>query len=380
MINFATEGNKKAKKIFHVFSTFDLGGPESRFLKLAALLGDEFEHHVVAMDGKFGAAEYITSNNVHLIKTSMARGGAIPNYTKLRQLIKNINPCHIVSYNFGALEVVFSSIGLGINHTHAEEGFGVDEIVKRIKRRNFLRYLAFKVSRAKLLVVSQGIETIARSEWKIPATRIVRINNGVPLESPAVLERASVLRADLINHKQEFWFGTAARLRPIKRVDRMLHALAIVVKTPKLKLSPKLLVLGDGPDLPQLRELAVNLGITHAIQFAGQVEAVNHHMSGMHAFVMTSDSEQMPLGVIEAMHSQLPVVSTNVGDIKDMVSLENRPLISELNPEDIARSMLALLTNPQFAFDLGHLNRCKAIEQFSNEAMLAGWRNRFLNH
>jgi glycosyltransferase involved in cell wall biosynthesis len=371
---------KPPTKIFHVFSTFDLGGPESRFLKLAALLGDELEHHVVAMDGKFGAAEYITSTNVRLIKTPMARGGVVPNFSRLRALIKSINPSHIVSYNFGALEAVFSSIGLGIGHTHAEEGFGTDEIDTRIRRRNILRLFAFKISRAKLVVVSQGLETIARSEWRIPANRIARINNGVAPENQLALDQAHLRRVSLLDNKQQFWFGTAARLRPIKRLDRMLYAMAILLKEPSLKLAPHLLVLGDGPDLPLLRDLAFNLGIAHAVEFRGQVEDVHEHMSGIHAFVMSSDSEQMPLGVVEAMHCQLPIVSTHVGDIKDMVSHQNRPLIGDLNPESLAQSMLLLVTNTQNAFEMGQQNRKKALEQFSLESMLEGWRNRFLNH
>jgi glycosyltransferase involved in cell wall biosynthesis len=376
----ASAGRESAKKIFHVFSTFDLGGPESRFLKLAALLGDEFEHYVVAMDGKFGAADYITSSNVQLIKAPMVRGGVIPNFSRLRALIKSVNPSHIVSYNFGALEAVFSSLALGIGHTHAEEGFGTDEIVTRIKRRNILRLLAFKVSRAKLVVVSQGLEDIARREWRVPAHRIARINNGVVAENQLTLDRVHLHRARLIEGKQEFWFGTAARLRPIKRIDRMLQAMAILLKNPSLKLAPRLLVLGDGPDLPILRDLAANLGITHAVEFRGQVEDVHQHMSGMHVFVMSSDSEQMPLGVIEAMHCQLPIISTHVGDIKDMVSHQNKPLIGDLTPESLAQSMLLLVVNPQNAFELGRQNREKALEQFSLDSMLEGWRSRFLNH
>jgi glycosyltransferase involved in cell wall biosynthesis len=378
--DLASQQSPVPKKILHVFSTFDLGGPESRFLKLAALLGDEFEHHVIAMDGKFGAAEFITSTNVRLVKVSMTRGGVAPNFRKLRDLIKSIKPIHIVSYNFGALESVFSSLFLGIGHSHAEEGFGADEIVKRIKRRNLLRLLAFKISRARLVVVSQGVEAIARSEWRIPTKRIVRINNGVASEKQDALERAQLLRAVALDNQKEFWFGTAARLRPIKRVDRLLQAMAIVVKTHDLDVAPRLLVLGDGPDLPQLKELASKLGIAHAVEFRGQVEDVLHHLSGLHAFAMSSDSEQMPLGVVEAMHCQLPIVSTDVGDIKDMVSLANKPLIGELTPESMARSMLTLVRNPEHASYLGLQNRLKAVQQFSLEAMLGGWRNRFLNH
>lgn len=369
-----------AKKILHVFSTFDLGGPESRFLKLAALLGTEFEHHVVAMDGKFGAAEYITSNNIKLIKVKMVRGGVVPNFSTLRKLVKTINPSHVASYNFGALEAVFSTIGLGVGHTHAEEGFGADEIVTRIKRRNVLRFVAFKVSRAKLLVVSEGVQTIARTEWHVPAHRIVRVNNGVAAEKPVALDHAHLKRKSLLEVKSEFWFGTAARLRPIKRVDRLLQAMAILIKVPNLALTPRLLILGDGPDLPQLKDLAKQLGIADAVEFRGQVEDVHQQMSAMHAFVMSSDSEQMPLGVVEAMHCQLPIVATHVGDIKDMVSLPNKPLIGELTPNSLAQSMLALISNPQHAFELGQQNQLKAVEQFSLEAMLTGWRNRFLNH
>ncbi|MBN2560135.1 MAG: glycosyltransferase family 4 protein [Phycisphaerae bacterium] len=106
------------------------------------------------------------------------------------------------------------------------------------------------------------------------------------------------------------------RLVPIKRPDVLLAVIAKVVpKRPDLRV----VVVGDGPLRPELEARAVELGIAENVSFVGHRSDVKSWYSQARIFVLTSDSEGLPLSATEAMTAGLPVVVSDVGDLGDLV-------------------------------------------------------------
>jgi len=92
-------------------------------------------------------------------------------------------------------------------------------------------------------------------------------------------------------------------------------------------------------------------------------------------FALSSDSEQFPLSVVEAMAAGLAVAAPAVGDIARMVAPENVPFITPVGREDLlADALIALASDPVLARRLGAANRARARAEYDEAAMLAAYR------
>ncbi|MGZ9148730.1 MAG: glycosyltransferase, partial [Candidatus Deferrimicrobiaceae bacterium] len=106
------------------------------------------------------------------------------------------------------------------------------------------------------------------------------------------------------------------RLAPIKQVDLLLRALAVVKKEiPGIRA----VIVGDGPLRQELETLAAALGLGDAVEFAGQRADVSSVLGRSRVFVLTSKTEGLSLALMEAMMAGLPAVVSDVGDLGDLV-------------------------------------------------------------
>lgn len=97
----------------------------------------------------------------------------------------------------------------------------------------------------------------------------------------------------------------AGRLAAQKRFDRLLRAFAAVGAS-----DARLRIAGDGPDRAALTALAAELGVAERVEMIGYTADVPAQMAAADLFVLSSDYEGLPAVVIEALASDLPVVST----------------------------------------------------------------------
>ena len=135
------------------------------------------------------------------------------------------------------------------------------------------------------------------------------------------------------------------RLEPIKRVDLFLHAVArIAARIPGVTA----VVVGEGSLRPSLERLAVDLGIGGQVRFVGRQDDVAVWLRSARLLVLTSDSEGLPLSVMEAMMCGLPPVASRVGDLSDLVEHGvNGYLVGPRAPEAFAERILELLLDPR---------------------------------
>jgi len=163
--------------------------------------------------------------------------------------------------------------------------------------------------------------------------------------------------------------GTVAGLRLEKNVARLVRAFAQIAAA-----SPaRLVIVGDGPERARLQALATELGVSDRVCFTGQREDTPALYAGFDVFALSSDTEQMPLTVMEAMASGLPIAATAVGDVPNMVAAENAPFVTPGTDAALGAALSGLLQDADLRARLGAANREKARREFDQALMFETW-------
>lgn len=362
--------------LLHVFSTFVPAGPETRTVRLIEAMGHEFRHSILAIDGRTEARTLLSGKYDVRILDPLPRASSLATLRRLRALFVELKPSAVLSYNWGAFDAVFAARSLAFGRVvHHEDGFTSEEAeehkLRRVWARRFLLPRVFQV-----VVPSQNLERIARGAWKLDASKVKCIPNGVVLDRFQPADGRPTLRHELGIPKGRLVIGYVGHLRPEKNPLRCLKACARIDR----ELDMHVLILGDGPERAACEELARSLPSLYGrVTFAGHQPDPRPHYRAMDVFCISSDTEQMPVALVEAMASSLPVVSTDVGDVRAMLPDEQGEFVLPLGAHEtawpMAEKLTELLRDPAQRKQLGALNRKRAEERYSFDAMLRAHRD-----
>jgi L-malate glycosyltransferase len=364
----------KLLKLMHVFPTFAVGGAQMRFATLANALGPRLEHVVVSLDGG-GGAEHLVRPGVRLrrrpVTARKGRGLSLRNLRAFRRVLRAEQPDLLLTYNWGAIEWALADRLRPIcPHLHVVDGFGPEEALRQLPRRVWLRRLALS-GPTFVVVPSQTLRRLAVETWQLDPNRVRHIPNGV---DAAALARDAGEPWGLPRRPDELLFGTLGGLRPEKNLGRLLRIAAMLPKG----LPWRLVIAGEGQERAALEAQAHALGLSDRVVFTSFVERPGSLLGALDVYVLTSDTEQMPISVLEAMAVGLPVLATDVGDLRLMLPVETRStcLFARERENAFADRLAALLAAPHERRRLGVLNRAQAAE-FSLEAMVASYDRLF---
>jgi glycosyltransferase involved in cell wall biosynthesis len=188
--------------------------------------------------------------------------------------------------------------------------------------------------------------------------------NGVDTEVFRPRPRPSVgLRSALGIATEARVAGFLGRLSPEKGPEVFLRAALIAhVTSPDLHF----VFIGEGPLASTLRESVIRYGVADRVHFAGVRLDVPAVLNELDVLVSSSHSEAMPLAVMEAMASGLPVIATRVGGVPDLVEQgESGWLVAPNDPEEIAGRLRSLLSTPGELERMGRAAHARAVEKMS---------------
>lgn len=357
--------------VAHVFPTFAVGGAQMRFAAVANHFGRAFRHVVVSLDGNLACRERLRPDlDVTFPAVEAAKGAMLSNAWRFRRLLRRWRPDVLVTCNWGAIEFALANIPPVARHLHVVDGFGPEERAAQIPRRVLTRRIV--LGRTPVVLPSRALVQIATEVWKLPHGVIRYVPNGVDLDRFASGRADASAGAGRGSARPVI--GTVAALREEKNVPRLLRAFAALLAT----MPARLVIVGDGPERPALTALAAGLGIANQVEFAGHRQDTPAFYARFDVFALSSDTEQMPLSVIEAMASGLPVAATDVGDVRAMLAVENAPFVTGLDGAALAAALRALLRDPKLRRRVGDANLAKARAAFDHAAMFAAhgalWR------
>jgi glycosyltransferase involved in cell wall biosynthesis len=301
-------------KVVHCLEAVHCGGVEQRRLSLARKLpADQFQQTLICAEarGDLPAQFRAAGCEVHEIGKFRRRidWQAI---SRARAIIRDFAP-HIVH---GA--VFEGVVTAAIAGRWARAPFVIGEETSDAYGRRwtghlFLRALSTLCDR--MVGVSPVVRDYLLERAKIPAKKVILIDNGVAEPDPPNSWLVKRLREQLTLPPDAIVAGTVGRLLDShKRVSDAVRALSIA-SVPELHL----LVVGTGPDEAMLRALATELGVHDRVHFAGYQGDTRPFYELMDIFLQPSAHEAFGLTIVEAMLAGLPVIGTNVGGIPGII-------------------------------------------------------------
>jgi glycosyltransferase involved in cell wall biosynthesis len=171
-----------------------------------------------------------------------------------------------------------------------------------------------------------------KSIHSVTERKIVRIYNGaVPLQRVAKKDWPA---------KSGFTLVYVGRLAPVKNHPLLLNAFRIALQSmPGLRLW----MVGDGSERKMLESLAAELGISAQVTFWGQQLDVAPFFSAADAFIMSSQSEGLPISLLQAFSLGLPAIVTDVGGMAEVVRLAQAGFaVPATDPAAMAAAILRL--------------------------------------
>jgi glycosyltransferase involved in cell wall biosynthesis len=358
-------------RILHAHSTFSLGGKEARAVRLMNAFGAAAEHSIVsAMPDRLAARDAIAPGiAVHFPQDAPPLAGR-PSPARLWALARYMRRFDLVlSYNWGAFEAVmarrlFAPVMRLPPLIHHEDGFNEDEAERLNGLRNAYRRLGLGAA-YRLVVPSERLEGIARDAWAQPAGRVERIANGIPVARFAARPCEGAIPG-FHRREGELVVGTVAGLRAVKNLPRLVRAVAGM----RAK-NVRLVIVGEGPEAERISAEAARAGLSERLLLPGFLPDPASYIGCFDIFALSSDSEQFPISLVEAMAAGLPAVATGVGDIASMVAPDNRPLIVEPRDEGAFTAALdTLAERPDLRRAIGRANRARATAEYEEAAMI----------
>jgi glycosyltransferase involved in cell wall biosynthesis len=359
-------------RIAHVLASYEVGGAECIALSLAGRQRAK-GHEVLALalavpDGPMVPRFRAAGVPAHCIRKGAGLDWTLPPRLLTFFLRERIQVVHTHNPQ-GLIYAALPTRLAGLRLVHTKHGEAVET-----GRRMWLRRQASRLADA-VVSVSRQTDEHARHMGEGHGSKLHVIENGVDLSRfRPDREGCSAVRAELGVPPGARLVGTAGRLEEVKNQALLLRAAA-----PLLGSNLRLVLVGDGPLRASLQALVRELGRDAEVRFLGTRSDMPRVMAALDLFVLSSHTEGLPVVLLEAMATGLPVVCTAVGGIAEVVE-DGRTglLVREGDEVRLRESMARLLGDPALAMRMGEDGRARAVERYSVDRMVARYEELYV--
>jgi glycosyltransferase involved in cell wall biosynthesis len=232
-------------------------------------------------------------------------------------------------------------------------------------RRRWLRRVADRLAHA-YVAVSPALAEVALTNGDCDAKRVCVISNGIDLVRFAPDQKARrEVRAELGIPVEASVVCTVGRLSKEKDQALLVEAMA-----PLLGTGVHLVIVGDGPEREALREQIAGIAAGPYVHMTGPRSDVERVLAAADAFALTSRTEGLPLVLLEAMATALPVIATAVGGIPDLIEPRiTGLLVGTGDRQQLTRQLAWVSTDASSSRRMGQAARRHVVARHSVERM-----------
>jgi len=357
------------RKVLHVIYSLYRGGAE-RVIETQLLGADRrrFEYLVCSITGGGDMIDRMSNAGARVFLLGKRRRGDGTAVTKLANLIRreHIDLLHLHTSPgmfWGTLAQIASGTGVPIVRT--EHNPYIPENMPMLFRWVFP---GFTKRASKIICVSERVRQSFAERFPELAGKFVEIPNGIRLQDYEKLPPRAECRAQFKLLPGAKLLGAVGRMVSVKNHKLLIEALFHVRQTvPDVHLA----IIGEGNMRDSLAAYAADLDLSECVSLVRETQKIDYFYGAIDIFCLSSDSEGMPLTLLEALASGVPVVATDVGGIPEIIeSGKTGYLVPKGSAESLAQRIVELLQDPAKAAELALNGRNMVHERFPAEKMI----------
>jgi glycosyltransferase involved in cell wall biosynthesis len=356
-------------RILHVIYSLYRGGAE-RVIETQLLGSDRrrFEYLVCSITGGGDMIDRLSNAGSRVFLLGKHRRGDVTAVTKLANLIRREKADLVHMHNapgmfWGTLAHIVSATGVPIVRT--EHNPYLPEAMPALYRWLYPR---FTKRASRIICVSELVRRSYAEAFPALAEMFLEIPNGIRLQDYEKLPPRAECRARFKLLPGAKLIGTVGRMVPVKNHKLLIEALARVRQEVG---DVHLAIIGEGEMRESLAAYAADMGVSEYVSLVKETPKIDYFYGAIDIFCLSSDSEGMPLTLLEALASGVPVVSTEVGGMPEVIeSGKTGYLVPKGSAEFLAKRIVELLQDPSKAQQLALAGRAMVHERFPAEKMI----------
>lgn len=247
---------------------------------------------------------------------------------------------------------------------HRREDFPGSASYLRFRLRQQIQIFLMKRYRGRILTVSEETKRRLVSNG-LQKDQVSVLHNGIDIGFWSRQKAKPDFRRELEIPAEGFLVGTVARITMEKDLPTFYRvAEKVATRVPQVRFA----IVGDGygDELEKARDQVRELGLERLIHFTGHRNDLLNIYASFDLFLMTSLTEGLPNTMLEAMALGLPVVSTAVGGVPELVEPGVTGFLAEVGDiEGLSGQVITLLLNPELRVSFGNAARRRIEERFA---------------
>lgn len=366
-------------KVLHVIPNFGPGGAERMSVHLMRDLSRrDFKVAAISLFSRMGTdlEELLAGSKVPTWYLDKHPGPDPRMVLRIARVVKAFHPqvihTHLHALSYTLLPALYYNVPVIVHTVHnmAEYDIAGYETLKKAAR--LIHRVAYKRRVVPVAIASE----VAKSLTSVYGVREVSlIPNGIPVEAfnnPRV--GSETWREQEGFGQEDVLFVCVAGLRLQKNHSLLLEAFSQGPASTDPR--ARLLLVGAGYLSDELEKKARTLGLGAKVSFMGLRTDIPEVLNAADVFVLSSDWEGNPLSVMEAMAAGMPVISTAVGGVPELVEEgKSGLLVPRGSVGALARAMSLLAKDQELRLNMGRAAYERAVQRFDLRVMTEAYAN-----